>query len=197
MPQPDLAVAVDRVLAPALASAGFDVTDASPTVVTLAGDRTALRLSYNREDLPRPWLSVTVGVSDVPGNFPVFVALWRAFPDEGELQDPGLMGFGTQRELEQRLVHVRDDWFPRFITPALTSETRLPTARMEQERELLAEHEALEHEQHLRIARSLFDGEDYQRAVEAYVLIGVDTLSAGDRRRLAFARRNLSDGRAT
>lgn len=57
MPQPDLAAAVDRVLAPTLVSAGFDVTDASQTVVTLVGDRTALRLSYNREDLPRPWLS--------------------------------------------------------------------------------------------------------------------------------------------
>ncbi len=154
-------------------------------------------MSYNREDLPRPWLSVTVGVSGVPGNAPAFVALWRAFPDEGELQDPELMGFGTQGELEQRLVRVRDDWFPRFIAPALSSDRRLPTALLEQEGELLAEHEALEHEQHLRNARALFDGEDYQRAVEAYVLIGVDTLSVRDRRRLAIARRNLSDGRAT
>lgn len=107
------------------------------------------------------------------------------------------MDFGTQGELEERLVRVRDDWFPRFITSALTSETRLPAALLEQERELLAEHEALKHEQYLRRARLLFDGKDYQGAIEAYGLAGADTLSAADRRRLALARSNLSDGRAT
>lgn len=197
MAQPDLAAAVARVLAPTLAASGFGITEASSTVVTLKRERSALRLSYNREDLPRPWLSVTIGVSVVVGNLPALVALWRAFPEEGELQDPDLLGFVTQGDLEERLVRVRDDWFPRFIAPALTSETRLPIALMEQERELLVDHEALQHEQHLRNARSLFDGEDYPGALEAYVLAGVDTLSAADRRRLAIARRNLSDGRTT
>lgn len=197
MPQPDLAAAVARVLESALASSGFGITGASSTIVTLESDRSALRLSYNREDLPRPWLSVTIGVRDAPGNPPPLVALWRAFPDEHELQDPDLLSFSNQGELEERLVRIRDDWFPRFVIPALTSKTRLPTALMDQERELLVEHEGQKHEQHLRNARSLFDGEDYQGAVEAYVLGGVDTLSAADRRRLAIARRHLSDGRAT
>jgi hypothetical protein len=197
MPPPDLAAAVDRVLAPALAAAGFCVSDASETVVTLVGNLTALRLSYNREDLPHPWLSVTIGASDVRGQLPAFVALWRAFPDEVELRDPEPMGFGSQRELEQRLVRVRDDWFPRFIIEALTSETRLTSALLEQERELLAEYEALVREQHLRNARSLFDSEDYQGAVEAYVLSGEDTLSAADHRRLALARHQVGGDRAT
>jgi hypothetical protein len=197
MPQPNLAAAVDRVLAPSLATAGFAVTDASDSVVTLVGDRVALRLSYNREDLPRAWLSVTVGRNDARGTLPAFVALWRAFPEEEELQGPESMRFGTDEELEQRVVRVRDDWFPRFIAPAFATETRIPTALLEQEGELLSEHEALEREQHLRNARSLFDAEDYERAAAAFVLLGVETLSAADRRRLALARRGLNDGRAT
>lgn len=192
MARPDLAGAVARVFAPPLALSGFDVTEASTTLVTLESGRSALRLSYNSEDLPRPWLSVAVGVSDVQGNPPVLVALWRVFPEESELQDPARLGFSSQGELEDRLVRVRDDWFPRFVAPVLASEARLQTALLEQERELLAEHEALKHEQHLRNARSLFDSEDYQGAVDKYVLAGVGTLSAADRRRLAVARRNLS-----
>lgn len=191
MTQPDLAAAVSDVLAPALAASGFGVSDAGDTVVTLVGGRSALRLSYKREDLPRAWLSVAVGVSDVRGNSPAFVALWRIFPDDAELQDRDLMGFDSQGELCERLARVRDDWLPRFIAPALVSEPRLQAALVEQERELQLEYAALKRDQHLRDARSRLDGEDYQGAVDAYVLAGVDTLSAADSRRLAIARRHL------
>lgn len=196
MPLPSLAKAVQLLNEPMLSTFGLGIADATDTVVTLAGDRRAVRLSYNREDLPHAWLLVTVGASEVAGELPQLVALWRAYPDRGELQDPGLMDFSSQEELDRRLAHVRDDWFPRFILPLLKSEYRLRTALLEQGRELLLEHDRLIQERHVKRARSLFDGGDYQGAVDSYILAGIETLSAADARRLAIARRHLDTGRA-
>lgn len=191
MPLPNLADAVDRVLAPTLSGLGFDVRDATDTVVTLIGARRGVRLSYNREDLPHAWLSVTAGVSDAVGEPPRFVALWRAYPDRAELQDPSLMAFSSQEELDQRLAHVRDNWFPRFVLPLMESEDRLGAVLLEQESELLEEHDRLRVERHLRQARALFDAGDYQGAVDSYGMAGIETLSAADTRRFVIARRHL------
>lgn len=141
MTQPDLEVAVNRVLRHRLDRAGFTVTDARAEHVVFERGRNALSLDYNIEDLPRPWLSVRIGRSVAPGALPAFVALWRVFPNDFELQSPQRLLFVTQEQLEERLVYVRDTWVSTYVVPALTSETMLPDALLVQERELMAEHE--------------------------------------------------------
>lgn len=185
------------MLASTLLEFGFDIADARDTLVTLVSDRHAIRLSYNREDLPHPWLSVTVGVSEVAGGVPAFVALWRAFPDEPELQDPDVMEIRSQKELDECLVRVRDGWFPRFILPLLESEDHMRGTLIAQKKGVFLEYESRAREQHLREARSRYERADYQGAVDSYTLAGVDSLKAADTRRLAIARRNLHEGRAT
>lgn len=187
--QPDLATAAHRVLAPGMTSAGYVVNEASRTAVTLVGAQNFLRLSYLREDLPNPWLVVTIGKAAAAGGAPIFVALWRVFPDAGELQDPERLRFRSQDELEAILVRIRDSWFPRYIAPAFASEVDIPLAIMEQEREMIRHHEALTRMQHIQVARSQFDRKHYQDAITAYILAGAESLSAADRRRLTVARR--------
>lgn len=193
MTQPDLEVAVNRVLRHRLDRAGFTVTDASAEHVVFERGRNALRLDYNIEDLPRPWLSVRIGRSIAPGALPAFVALWRVFPNDFELKNPQRLLFVTQEQLEERLVYFRDTWVSTYVVPALTSETMLPDALLVQERELMAEHEAMKREQQLKTARSLFEDKDYRGVIDAYVVAGLDDLAAADRRRLATSRRRLGD----
>lgn len=193
----DLASTAERLLGPTLSELGFVIVDSEATRVTFADGRRAISLSYYREDLPAPWLAVTVGLQESPAESPSLVALWRAKPRLAELQDSAIMTFDCQPQLEAGLERIRTQWLPKYILPLLKDEARVRSALAAQEQELLDEQERVVDSQQLRRARQLFDEGKYRGALDAYALYGQAGLPAADRRRVVMARRFIEDAGET
>ena len=134
---------------------------------------------------------MSVGLSDALEGRLLEVPLWRAYPAVPELRDPAVIEFDSQRALEGKIAHFHDVWLPGLVVPLLDDEARLRSVWLQMSRDLDDEYDRRVREQELRRARRMYDAGDYRGAFDAYVLYGVDTLSAADRRRYVMARRFL------
>ena len=187
----NLGATVRHLLDPALSDLGFALAVEEESHVSYVCGRYAITLEYGLEELPVPWLVLTVDFFDTSDGTPLRVALWRAYPDVVELRDPAVVRFNSQQSLEAQIATIRDEWLSRFIVPLIGDEERLRAVWLETERELDDEYNRRVREQELRRARRMYDAGDYRGDFDAYVLYGVDTLSAADRRRYVMARRFL------
>jgi hypothetical protein len=188
---------VKRILGQTMFQLGYVIRDEDDAHIAYVDDRSVISLSYTLEELPTPWLSVTVGLSGIPVEALRPIALWRAYPDVPELQVPATMEFNSQQSLVARIERVRDDWLPKLILPLFVDDSRLWAAWGELSREI--NEEGIENArqmlvQQIRRARQRFDTGDYEGAIQIYAACSPASLTAADRRRFAMARKLLMRG---
>jgi hypothetical protein len=192
----DFGNAVASTLGRRLVGMGFEPLTVADTRVVYSDGHRSVALAYLLEELPKPWLSVTVGLLEASIDKAQFVALWRAYPQVTALQNLDGASFDSEESLLSLLEMIVDTWLPNYILPLLEDEARLRALLAEQEQQLVAEQSQLADAQQLRRARQLFEAGDFRNAVLQYGLYGPERLSAADRRRLIIARRSAGRGSA-
>lgn len=152
------------------------------------GDR-VISVSYDTRDVP-PFLLIGVGLSDPDGRTST-TGLWRGLDEGRDELNYSRWDFSTEGELREVLARLVGDVLPDAVA-LLGNEERLRALLDEQDRE--DEEHRQEHirSQELAAARRAFEAGRLAEARDNYVLIGEDELSAGDRRRLYVARKNLA-----
>jgi hypothetical protein len=176
---------------------GFSRTEnVSPNRVTYRRASVLVSLAYYVEDLPSPWLAVDVGLVGDDGSHRL-AGLWRALPDDEQASGYTRWTFHDSASLDELLRRVVAQVLavhgPRLWDSKDTLDRLLATQADEVETRYLADRRQAD----LLQARRAYDEGRFQDAVDNFILIEPDSLSAGDRRRLHEARkRSESSGPA-
>lgn len=183
------AATVEDTLGERLRRLGFTPDVLAPQRVTYRRDRSLVSLAFYPEDaLPAP-VTVSVGLREDEQD--KVVALWRALPGLGQVAVAS-WEFHDRESLADLLRRFEVEVLAVAVEVA-SDEQRITRLVDEQAKEVEAQYQEDLRRSGLAQARSAFDAERYADSVSAYVLIGSDTLSAGDRRRLLLARRRAAD----
>ncbi|MGH9187353.1 MAG: hypothetical protein ACRD0U_16305 [Acidimicrobiales bacterium] len=183
---------VERVVGPYLTRHGFELAERSPTAVMFKGGSARVELSYWLEDLPRPSISVAVGAAGDDGSRRM-VGLWRAIPEGEPARAYPDWRFHDETTLENVLHRMVRDVLDVYGWRLWTEPGHLAGLLAEQEAEVDAHYLDDLRRADLAKARRAFDEGRFQEAVDSFVLVGAEALSASDRRRLYEARKQVEN----
>lgn len=186
---PSFGEVVEEVLGSQVAERGFAREDASPTRVTYRRDRTLLSFAHFVEDQPSPWVAIDVGLTEADGVRRM-AGLWRAMADDDPARAYTTWRFEDRAALRTVLERFASEVMP-LAWKVLDSERALENLLAVQSDE--SETHYLEDRRRVDLlhARRSFDEERWQEAIDTYVLLGAEALTAADRRRLHEARSHL------
>lgn len=192
---PYFAEAIESVLGPRLADHGFTLYEETPTEVTYRREWVFASFSHWPEDRPSPPVMVGVGLLGTDGS------------RRGTGLRRALTGDGPARWYETCRFRDRTsllDVLERFVTEVVPvacevwdSPARIATLLAECAHEAESRNLEDRRRQDLLRARRAYDGDRFQEAIDRYVLMGPESLSAGDRRRLFVARKHVPGGGAS
>ena len=183
---PYFTAAVEEVLGPYLGANAFIPTVDSPGQVTYRRDDVAVSFSYWMEDLPSPSVAIGVGLVAPDGSH-ALMGLWRALEDDAYSR----WRFNDETTLKEVLVRIVDEVLKVHGPRVWGSKDLLASLHAAQVEEAEAQHLADRRRVDLLQARRAFEERRFQDAVDTFVLLGPESLSAGDRRRLYQARKLL------
>lgn len=189
------AEAIEEVLGPHLTDLGFTRVDVTRTRVTYRRGRVLLSFAHFVEDRPAPWVAIDLGLERADGSRHL-AGLWRALADDEAARAYTTWRFQDQASLHRLLQRLATDVLP-IASNVWESEPAIEALLAAQADE--AETRYLEDRRRADLlrARRHYDEGRFQDAVDAYVLIGPEALSAGDRRRLYEARQKARSGDAS
>lgn len=182
---------VQRVAGEYMKHHGFSPRGASPTRVWFGRDDALVSFAYYMEDLPSPWLAVDVGVADDAGHERK-VALWRALEPGDPARQYTQWEFDDAESLEHVLRRVLTEVVDVHGPPLWDGQTRLARLLAEQAEEMQAAYLDASRQADLAKARRSYDQARYQEAIDGFVLVGNEDLTARDRRHLYEARKRLA-----
>ena len=189
------AEAIEDVLGPQVRRDGFMREEVTPTRVTYRRGRVLLSFAHFIEDQPRPWVAVDVGLQEADGSGHL-AGLWRALEDGETARAYTKWRFEDQASLASLLQRIASDVLP-AARKIWASEPGLEALLAAQADEADTRYLEDRRRADLLRARRCYDDGRFQDAVDAYVLIGPDALSAGDRRRFYEARQKIRAGDAS
>jgi len=183
---------VDEALGEFLAGFGFSRLNTSSSRVTYERDGVLISFAYFVEDLPSPWVAIDVGLSQ-PDDSQHLVGLWRALADEEPARRYPSWRFVDRASLDEVLQRIAREVLavhgPRLWGSATALEALVAEQANEAETTFLRNRRQAD----LLRARRAHDEGRFQEAIDSFVLMDPDTLSATDRRRLYEARKQVGD----
>lgn len=185
---------VRRLIGEFLERRGFVEAIASETRVTYQRDDRLISLAYYVEDLPRPWLAVDVGLVGEDQTHEL-VGLWRALSDDQPARAYTTWTFHDEPSLEGVLARM-EGILKDHALELCNSEHELRRLLAMQHDEAETDYLKAQRTSDLHRARRAFEEGRLEEAVDGYVLLGPDQLTAADRRRLHQARAGLRTGDA-
>ena len=183
---PYFTAAVEDIVGPYLGANAFSPILDPPREVTYRRDDVALSFSCFTEDLPSPSVLISIGLL-APDGSRALVGLWRALEDDAY----GRWQFNDETTLKHVLVRVGEEVL-KVHGPRLWGSKDLLASLLAAEMEE-AETQYLEHRRHVDLLQAYraFEERRFQDAVHSFVLLGPESLSAADRRRLYQAHKHL------
>ncbi len=182
------AESVERELGRKLADAGFAISTTSCVRVTYENDALLVSIAHMPEDAPgRVYIDLgrRVDASDR------LVGLWRLLPKSSPALRYTAWTFSDDAELAEVLRKVEAEVLPVALQLVEAEDLEAQIAQQDDE----AESRYLEDRRmaDLEMARRAFTEERWQDAVDRWVLLEDDALSARDRRQLFEARKRLRE----
>lgn len=182
--------AVNRIVGAYLARHGFSLADGSSSRVTYRREGALVSIAYFVEDLPSPWVAIDVGLVEGDGEHQL-AGIWRALADDDPARSYTGWTFDDPLSLDRLLERLVGDVLAVHGPQLWESESALRSLLATQADEVETRYLEDRHRVELIQARRAYDEGRFQEAIEGFVLIGNDSLSAGDRRRLYEARKKL------
>jgi hypothetical protein len=181
---------VHRVLGSFLAAEGFHEHSATSTRVTCLRGDLAVSFAWFVEDLPDPWVAIEIGLRSPDGL--QLCGLWKEMPAGSAAAEYPTWRFRDEESLDLVLSRLLDEVLRPYGVPVWNDHERVESMLSRQADEAESRYLAGQRDADLRRARRAFDEGRFQDSVDSYVQVDGAALTAGDRRRLHLARKQLS-----
>jgi hypothetical protein len=181
---------VKKVVDSFMRSHGFSPGSMTESRVAYTRADVIVSFGYYREDLPSPWVAVDVGRLGPDGSV-VQVGLWRSIPDSAPERGYTRWQFRNRPGLEEVLTRITSELLPSYGQRLWEDDSLFSRVLAAQDAEVHSSYRAMKDRSTLLAARRAFEDGQYQAAVDQYVLLGTEELTAADLRRLHQAKAKL------